>query len=111
MRATAQPGIVYPAGNRAGVLLSYYSLDPVFFESEYTGLLRVRTYLDNVMQETILTTPTAADLLNGDAKLHAVFRGGLTTKPFNAVEFVFNRDLVGTYTYLFAYEFCSDGHS
>lgn len=106
LRAIAQHGIVYPAGNRAGAIVNAISIDPVFYEKELTGIFSVRTYLDGALQEVVHAAPAVIEpepLVDAPS-----FVGGRTTKPFDAVELNFYAESLGLRTYLYVFEFCGN---
>lgn len=103
VRATAQRGIVYPAGSRPGALIELTQGASV--SKDTRGILR--TYLNGRLQNQQVFDAGALDVnavgsLAGLPSLKA-------TKPFNAVEVVFE----GAYTgYLIeVFELCSDSRA
>jgi hypothetical protein len=98
LRATAQPGIVYPAGNAAGIAAA-----EIFDISELT----ISTFLAGERQEATIAAP---HLYTGAMQ----FFGFTTLLPFDAVEVEFRFLAPGTSNVTrddsmqAVYEFCSD---
>lgn len=105
IRATAQKGIVFPAGNRAGVLFRYITLyPPYFYGPDLVYEFTVRTFLAGALQETVVDTVPSVFAAYGPED----FYGGPTTQPFDAVEFSIRRATAGLETNGYVFEFCSD---
>jgi hypothetical protein len=101
LRATAQDGVVFPAGSRAGVFASYLN--------QGSNATLIRTYLDGVLVETSVPGSTIFEPTEGGTPAH-VYSGLVTSAPFDAVEFAeTDNGSNGTAEYR-VYEICSDGH-
>lgn len=103
LRATAQPGIVYPAGNRAGVFFTGYS--NVCDICSFT----INTYLSGVLQETQSATINSY----GDGSGAAYYSAVNALRPFDAVEIVASGAVppppTGSGRVVDVFEICSDG--
>lgn len=102
IRATAQPGLVFPAGNRAGVFFNGPA-GPVQTETGGNGL-SVRTYLGGQLQES----PSDQNLYGTLGGNPYSFQSFQATLPFDAVE-VFITSLSMTNTPFELNEICSNG--
>lgn len=102
IRATAQNGIVYPAGSTAGV---FYT--PGRDEGCNNCGITVSTYMNGARQESQSGTNNS----NVDGAPSAFFTGINTTLPFNAVEIVDTGAVspTGGSLHLQVYEICSAG--
>jgi hypothetical protein len=103
IRATAQDGVVFPAGSRAGVFTSYLNQGT-------SNATTLRTYLNGVPVETASPLAWSFEPAYGGtgAEFYLSFE---TTQPFNAVEFAeTDNGANGTAQYRI-YEICSDGHA
>jgi hypothetical protein len=103
IRATAQSGVVFPAGSRAGVFTSYLNQGT----SNATSL---RTYLNGVPAETASPLAMSMEPAYGGtgAEFYLSFE---TAQPFNAVEFSETDNGANGTAHYRIYEFCSDGHA
>lgn len=104
LRATAQKGIVFPAGSKPGVVLEVNKSISVATDAQGT----VRTYLGRALQNEYVFD--AANLL--DVNLVGQYRGMVrfkASKPFDAVEVRFSGSYTG-YT-IEVFEFCSDSQT
>jgi len=105
VRAKAQPGIVFPAGNTAGANIT----TPSVVQGQLQYAVEIRTYLGGQQQEAQYTEggPTtfgACVLCGGTNNSNEAFQ---TTKPFDAVEvFISNTTVTGTDFKV--HEICSD---
>lgn len=133
IRATAQPGIVYPAGKRAGVFLTMPDNNPDGdnIDSGGSTSFGLATYLDGKLQDSagghnrgrIINGPDRGnEYFTNDRGLPDYYAYFETTKPFDAVEVfisdttvsIANKDVarkevtVGAAPYKI-YEICSDG--
>jgi hypothetical protein len=103
IRATAQEGIVYPAGSRAGVFVTMNNPGP-------SDIALVRTYLDDQLVETASPGNTISEPAQRGTDAQRYF--GLTTSaPFDAVEFSASttpEEGAAPPDYR-VYEICSDG--
>ena len=105
IRAIAQSGVVFPASNRAGVILR--KLNPTSACAVRT--LRVNTYLSGALQDSFAVDPAVANPApdpEGHPKLTIGFE---TSAPFDAVELISNTNgcpnmAEGTQVF----EFCSN---
>ena len=100
IRATAQSGIIFPSGSRAGAFVT-------FGNQQGSNATVVRTYLRGVMQETSTPANAIFDFAGSgtDANLYTGFT---TSRQFDAVEFS-ETDNSAAPVYR-VYEICSDGH-
>lgn len=106
IRATAQSGLVFPAGNTAGVFGSL-SRSGVYSEAVNGDVAIVRTYLSGEVQEEVqLEGDGAAVDVNGVTGHEVTLFKLPTTKPFDAVEFAFGNPAETQTVEIF--EFCSD---
>ena len=103
LRATAQPGIVYPAGSNAGVFFTPYS------NVCDTCSVTISTYLDGVLQES----RSGVSNSTGSGSKAAVYSAVNALRPFNAVEIVASGLVAppptGSGRLVDVYEICSDG--
>lgn len=101
VRATAQSGIVYPAGSVAGAFVSFLNQG-----SNITG---IRTYLNGMMVES--ATPGANFIFEpaSGGTGAELFVGFTTRAQFNAVEFVETDNGSSGNAEYRVYELCSDG--
>lgn len=120
IRATAQPGVVYPAGGRAGVFYSVPDNNPNGDNIDSGGAwgFEIATYLAGQVQEQSAALDDTDRLPDGD-KTHANrFSYIDTSKPYDAVE-IYVSDAqaratkkgvvtLGSAPYK-VYEICSDG--
>jgi hypothetical protein len=102
IRATAQDGVVFPAGSVAGVFSTYMNQGT-------SNATLIRTYLEGVQVET--ASPLAVIFEPTEGGTGAEFFVGFeTSQPFDAVEFSeTDNGANGTAEYR-VYEICSDGH-
>ena len=103
IRATAQDGVVFPAGSRAGVFTSYLNQGT-------SNATTLRTYLNGVPVETASPLAVSFEPAYGStgAEFYLSFE---TSQPFNGVEFAeTDNGANGTAEYRI-YEICSDGHA
>jgi len=119
LRATAQPGIVYPAGGRAGVLYSPPANNPNGdnIDAGGTWSYGVRTYLRGTLQETG-SSPVDDEAIASGPSAAQRYLSIETTKPYDAVEAYFSDAQVriggqgqvtpGSAAFK-VYELCSDG--
>lgn len=113
IRATAQSGIVFPAGSSAGVILS---LPGQSESSPYVGSF-IDTYLNGVKQDRISETPgfiesVSMGTFGTGCKNPCSYRdrrpfGGTAPKPFDALEIGLARDVSGVRQDILVHEFCS----
>jgi hypothetical protein len=103
IRATAQDGVVFPAGSRAGAFVTYLNQGS-------SNATLFRTYLDGVLVET--ESPGSGIFDPTDSGTGATFYSGfVTSAPFDAVEFSeIDNGANGTAEYR-VYEICSDGRA
>lgn len=101
LRAIAQPGIVFPAGNQAGIL----ALIPQTESNNFVISLNLVTYLEGQLQETGSSETTVIGNL-GNSGSDTLFTF-TTTKPFDAVEAIMTRDVSAQPITMRIYEFCS----
>lgn len=81
LRATAQPGVVFPAGQSAGALMYV----PLANNGAYLDIsVTFNTYLGGELQESQSVTSTTIGNLDGAGEDHLYSAG--TNKPFDAVE-------------------------
>ena len=118
LRATAQPGIVFPAGGRAGVFYSLPNNNPDGdnIDSGGTWSFAVHTYLGGKLQESDGGLANSQDTADGSHASRYSFVE--TTKPYDAVEVYFSdaqlrvsgqgQPTVGSAAHK-VYEICSDG--
>jgi hypothetical protein len=92
MHAIAQSGVVFPAGNKAGVLLQ-------MFRGDAGSTLTIQTWLGDAVQET-----ATEEVFAGDAPLH-VFE---TTLPFDTVEIRLIDSSIYNAPEFRVYEFCGN---
>lgn len=103
LRATAQDGVVFPAGSRAGAFAEYLNQGS-------SNVTSIRTYLDGVLVESSSPATSIFDPTDGGIPA-AVYTGFVTSAPFDAVEFSeVDNGANGTAEYR-VYEICSDGHA
>ena len=101
-RATAQSGIVYPAGSKPGVMLTQPPFDSTAND--------VVTYLNGAMQERMSGNSTAA-IQPGGGGANAYFTF-TSTKQFNAVEFTTTNSWGSGKSPVYrVFEICSNGGS
>ena len=102
LRATAQPGIVYPAGSRGGVFFTAYS------NVCDTCSITINTYLGGVLQET----QSGANNSGGPGS-GAFYSAVNSLRPFDAVEIVASGVVAppptGSGRVVDVFEICSDG--
>lgn len=101
IRATAQNGVVYPAGSIAGV---FYTPHGNVCDN---CAITINTYMNGVLQDTRSGTNNSS----GHGSKAAYFTGMETLLPFNAVEIV-DSGAAGSLesnALLDVYEICSDG--
>ena len=100
IRATAQPGIVFPAGSKPGAYTHVPGNSPGYN-------VTIKTYLAGVPQETSRTDSSNS---NSDSLTYFTFAAP-ATKPFDAVEVLFSNQqpLPGDTATLQILEICSDG--
>ncbi|MDP3857850.1 MAG: hypothetical protein Q8Q73_08835 [Stagnimonas sp.] len=129
LRATAQDGIVYAAGQRAGAFLTLPDGGDggAVIQTGISSALELRTYLDGVEQERAISAelPVAASGANayysvwnfpGGEELPNQYLFLTASKPYDAVELFYSNNqntagadgLSGTDP-LQVYELCSDG--
>lgn len=101
MRATAQPGVVFPAGNFAGALVQFPRRQSGGFSN--VGI-SIRTYLNGVLQERVTSTQTTIGNVDGAGAI--TLYGGETGQAFDAVEASMN--LGGGPATVMLYDFCAD---
>jgi hypothetical protein len=100
MRATAQSGIVFPAGSKPGVMLTQPRFDSTAND--------VITYMNGAMQERLAGNSTAA-IKPGGGQAAAYFTF-TSTKQFNAVEFTTTNTWPSGQSPVYRiYELCSNG--
>lgn len=101
LRATAQRGIVYPAGSRPGALIKVTKVGSVAQDTK--GVLS--TYLNGKLQDQRTFSAGGDTTVNGVGTLEGL-NSLKASKPFNAVEVTFS----GVYTNynLEVFELCSD---
>jgi hypothetical protein len=103
IRATAQNGIVYPAGNQAGIFFTD--------NSDVCGNcgVTINTYLGGQLQES--DTGLSNSNVNGQGSRAEYFTSVNTTKPFDAVEVVYSGATTpgNSGTFLEVFEICSNG--
>lgn len=100
LRATAQPGIVFPAGSKPGAYTHVPDNSPSYN-------VTIRTFLAGTQQESVRTDSSSTD---SDALTYFTFVNP-ATQPFDAVEVLFSNQqplLTDTAT-LQILEICSDG--
>jgi len=111
LRATAPDGVVFPAGEWAGVFLTSPSGGGVV-DTNGSNSVQLRTYLDGVLQETDAVNNRIQYLPRGDSSdLPHMFVSFHTSREFDAVEAVIgNGDAtVGGPTLWKVHELCSNG--
>jgi hypothetical protein len=102
IRATAQDGVVFPAGSRVGAFVSFLS-------QSGSNATSMRTYLDGILIETGDPATGFFDPTYGDTAA-GFYVGFEASAPFDAVEFA-EVTSGGTQTSEYrVYEICSDGH-
>jgi hypothetical protein len=102
IRATAQDGIVFPAGSRVGAFVTYLN-------QSGSNATTLRTYLDGILVESENPGSGFFDPTYGDTPA-GFYTGFVTSAPFDAVEFS-EVTSGGTQTSEYrVYEICSDGH-
>ena len=102
IRATAQPGVVFPAGQKAGAYVSV----PAGTGQTYT--VTINTYLTGTLQETNSSDNSQGGVLGGHG---SSFDGIATTKQFDSVEVFVNNNQAGGTPEFHVYEICSDHSS
>lgn len=102
IRATAQDGVVFPAGSRVGAFVS-------FLNQGNSNATTIRTYLDGVLIENGDPGSGFFDFTGGGTPAD-FYTGFVASAPFDAVEFSeIDTGGNGTAEYR-VYEICSDGH-
>lgn len=102
IRVTAQGGVVFPAGQRAGAVVSV----PSGTAQNYT--VTIRTYLTGALQESDSSDNSGGGC--GFCGGHGFsFDGFTTTKQFDAVEVFINNTQAGGTPNFGVAEVCSDG--
>jgi hypothetical protein len=111
LRATAPDGVVFPAGEWAGVFLTRPSGGGTI-DSNTGDSVQLRTYLDGVLQETAVNKRSQY-LPRGDdsSDLPQMFVSFHTSREFDAVEAVIGSGdaTIGGPTLWKVHELCSDG--
>lgn len=104
LRATAQAGIVFAAGSRAGLLLTLPQAEQLNYSATVT------TYLDGQPQETLPVTTAHTGAQTG-ATIYAGFdRSRPTSLPFDSVEVLIAESAPGLEEHRYqVIEFCGDG--
>lgn len=101
LSAKAQDGVVFPAGNYAGV----YAFFPKIDGSGYSSIsMSINTYLDGNLQQTVDTKTTNIGNIDGNGR--DAFFGGNTSAPFDEVEIEVNAS--GAESTIRVYDFCAD---
>lgn len=101
IRATAQSGVVFPAGSRAGVFAS-------LLNQGTANVTMIRTYLNGALVESRSPANAIFEQPNGDTGA-GLYIGLVTTAPFDAVEFAETDNGANGTTDYRVYEICSDG--
>ncbi|MDD9893389.1 MAG: hypothetical protein OXT49_07790 [Gammaproteobacteria bacterium] len=101
LSAKAQEGVVFPAGNYAGVYVFFPKIDG----SGYSSIsVNIKTYLEGNVQQTVYTdTTNIGNLLDSGSD---AFFGDTTSAPFDQVEIEVNAS--GAESTIRVYDFCAD---
>ena len=104
LRGTAQSGIVFPAGSKAGLIIGL----PVGQNVRYSAT--VNTYWNGTLQETRNAVVGNTGATNGELRYFGFDGSTPTTKTFDAVELSLTESLpsLEQHTYR-VFELCSDG--
>ena len=104
VRGTAQDGVIFAAGDRAGLIFGL----PVGENVQYTAI--VRTFLDGTEQESrnVVTGHTGAT--NGEVEYFGFDTANPTTMQFDTVAVEVTETLPSEEEHIFSvFEFCGDG--
>ena len=104
LRGTAQSGIIFPAGSKAGLIIGLPTGQSVRYSAT------VNTYLSGTQQETrnVVTGNTGAT--NGEVRYFGFTAASPTTRNFDAVEISITELTPGAERHDYRiFEFCSDG--
>jgi hypothetical protein len=104
LTATAQSGIVFPAGGKAGLIFGLPTGQNVRFSAT------INTYLSGTLQDSRNVVAGNNGATNGEIRYYGFDSSTPTTKQFDSVELLLTETLpsLEQHTYR-AFEFCADG--